>query len=53
MWLNGFLAHVSVQQDISNNHEEMLTDSLTSVTNAVEHGIAVLYFHILSCALFI
>lgn len=53
MWLNGFLAHVSVQQDISNNHEEMLTNSLISVTNAVEHGIAVLYFHILSCVLFI
>lgn len=53
MWLNGFLAHVSVQQHTSNNHEEMLTNSLTSVTNAVEHGVAMLYFDILSCVLFI
>lgn len=49
MSLNGFLAHTSVQWHISNNHEEMLTNSLTSMKNAVEQGIALLYFHILSC----
>lgn len=54
MCLNGFLAHTSVQWRISNNHEEMLTNSLTSMKNAIEQwdstavfSYFVLCFHLL------
>jgi len=49
MWRSGFLAHTFVQWHISKNHKVMLTNSLTSMTNVVEHETAMMYFSTLSC----
>lgn len=48
-WLNGFLAHTSVQWYISNNHKEMLPNSLISMINEGAHGDSMAVLSILLC----